>query len=492
MDRRQFLQFTGIAAAATSASGCTRLTPRYTRPERFVAQHEKLLLTGAKLIDTAAGKLLDQSCLLIANGKIAEVLTEKQAKSVTADRTLDLNGHYVIPGLINAHCHMSMPGGLRFGLGILLAYERQIERHAEECVKHGVTTVRDMFAVGDMAWELKNKIGRGEVLGPRMILASGIDIEDAYGDRAVLLRDERFYQTVEGPQNAIEAVKRAADGGADFIKVFQQRRLLLLPGPDLPTMDIKTLAAINEEAARLGMVTAMHHTGTRGLDRGIAAGITSFEHMVANAPVTEAQINHLLDNKITVVPTNSVAFALAYERKGDPNWGKGMLPEIAKWRSEVMPQLIREFCEPELIDSTIAYHRELSDPQSYESWHLVPWPDQKNFTAGAVVGYDNLLKLHEAGVTFGCGNDGGVPLIFPGALAFEMQLTEKIGLTPAAMLRAATVNNAKLIGMQDSLGAIGQGFIADLVVTEKDPLATTANLAKPSLVIQNGQPVYRA
>ncbi len=87
----------------------------------------------------------------------------------------------VTPGFINAHCHMSMPctvSGL--GQGLARSLTRQIERNAEECIKHGVTTVRDMAAISYWVHVLKNKISDGQVVGQRIITSFLLDVSNGY------------------------------------------------------------------------------------------------------------------------------------------------------------------------------------------------------------------------------------------------------------------------------------------------------------------------
>ena len=492
MNRRQFLQLSALLAAGAATDSCAHLTPRYSRPQKLTLHDERLLLNNASIVDVLQGQLIPDAAILIQGGRILEILKQGQGQTIRPDRELDLGGSYVLPGIINAHCHMCLSGGIGFGPGFLVAYKRQLERTAEECSKHGVTTVRDMLAVSDFLDELKAKIARGEITGPRIISCCGMDIKDSYGDRMTFFRKERFWQEVNNPDEGRRAVTGAVDDGAEFIKLFQQPRELFLPGKELPLMDLETVLAIREEAARHGKIVALHHSTVSGLTKALAAGVTSLEHMSTDTPVPEAEIRRLIDGNHVVVPTATVAFALSYERRGDPNWGKGFSLRIAQERVKVMPGLIREFCEPELVNSTLRFYRKLSDPDSFESWHLVPWPDPSVMNAASNVGSLNTKALYEAGVTFGCGNDGGVPLAFAGAMGVEMVLLEEQGLKTADLLKMATINNARLLQMDHEIGTVEKGKIADLAIFEKNPLATARNTLSAKMVFQAGQLVFRA
>ncbi len=492
MDRRQFLQLSAALALGTAAGSCARLTPRQTRPEPLTRPEESLLLTHCTVVDVVSGQALPDRAVLIQNHRIQQVFPPEAPRPAGVHRVLDLQGAFLMPGIINAHCHMTLPGGFGFGLGTLLAYTRQLERHAEECVKHGVTTVRDMLAVSDFLADLRQKIGHGEILGPRIHWSAAMDVDDGYTDRMIVyFKEKPFWYKVGTPQQGRRAVQQAVDRGADFIKLFQQPRELVMPGETVPVMDLATTAAIQEEAEKHGKYVALHHTTLDGLNMGLAAGVPSLEHMTTDQGIPEAAARKILDNRHTLVPTASVAFALAYARAGDPNWGKGFSVRIAQERPRYMPDLIEEFCEPELCASTQKYYHRLCDPASFERWHLLPWPDPTVMNAAANDGAVNIRELYRAGAIFGCGNDGGVPLIFPGAMYLEMQLLEEQEIKPADILRMATINNARLLRRESDLGTVEAGKLADLAVFVENPLETMKHLQKPEMVFLDGRLAYK-
>jgi imidazolonepropionase-like amidohydrolase len=441
-------------------------------------------LTNASIIDVSDGTVMDRTCIIVAGGKIAELLIKEQAVGVGADRTMDLAGAFLTPGLINAHCHMTLPGAISTRAGLLAAYRRQIERGATECVRHGVTTVRDMMAFAAPMRSLKRKIARGGFVAPRIVNCCALDVRKGYTRMTAMLSDDEFWQPADYPLEAREAIQDAHARGASFIKLFQQTRQLTYPGRKLKVMDERTIRAPCEEAGKLGMPIAMHHTGAEGLERGLAGPVTSLEHMAHDRMLSDDEAAAAKGRFF--VPTASVAFCLAYESADDPNWGRDPLPRMAEERKRIFPDLIREFSEPELVDGTLDLFNKLSNPAYFETKRMIPVPRVKAMTAAATTGRENMMKLRSAGAQFGCGNDGGVPLIFPGALAVEMTLMQESGFSPAEVLRAATLTNAKILGMDDKIGSIAAGKIADLAVFAKNPLEDARNANHPLLVLQNG------
>lgn len=479
-----------MLAVASTLDSCKSITSRYRKPEQLTKQNEKLLLTNINIIDVKNSIAIKNKNILIYNGHIEAILSKDKSFSITPDRVVNLQGHYAMPGLINAHCHITMPGGLGYDLKFLMSLKRQAERNAEECIKHGVTTVRDMFAPSDWLDDLREKINKQEIIGPRIQWCCAMDVRRGYLSIPGSFTKNKYWKYVSTPSQAIDAVKRSIDQGPDFIKLFQQRKQLFLPGKLLPMMDVKTIEAICNEANRHGKQVALHHTELFGLKNGLEGGIDSFEHMPCDKLVTDKEIEGLMNSKASIIPTASVPFGLAHERKGDPNWGKKNVLYIAEKRNQLMPGLLKTFCEPDVEKSSIKTFNKLRDPASFEKYHILPYIDPSYFTAGADMGAKNTIKLYHAGVTFGAGNDGGVPFCFPGALPLELSLLEEQGIKTVDLIKMVTYSNAKIMGLEHSIGTIENGKLADLIITEKNPLHTVQHLSSPSMVFKEGEILF--
>jgi len=490
MDRRDFLKLSAATAviASSSTTACTTLTKRYNSPAQPVSKNEKLLLKNAKLVDVEHGKLFNETRLLIADGKISGIL--KDDENVEPDKSLDLEGRYVIPGLINAHCHMTLPGAISISPSALFAYDRQVERNAEECIKHGVTTVRDMLAMGTKLDKLKEKISTGEVVGPEILTNCALYVKGGYGDKMVFWGKDKRIKRVDTPENAREAVKYAFDNGADFIKIFQQPHELMMPSPPLKTMDLKLVAAICDETSKAGKIVAMHQTEHQGYQKAVAGGVHSFEHVVRDYDLTDEEVLAFEKTGAMIIPTLSAAFGLAQKKNGDKYWGKGNMPWMVGVRDKILHRMLDQYLEPEFAAGSKMFLKKYADVSSFDRKHLIPWPDPANFTSAVVQGTSNIMKIYSTSVEFGLGNDGGVPFVFPGALALEMLLLQKAGIKPAAALKMATINNAKLFQMENRIGSIGEGKQADLAVFNKNPLESTKNVWQPHLVLKDGRVVF--
>ncbi|MEW5734271.1 MAG: amidohydrolase family protein [Thermodesulfobacteriota bacterium] len=453
---------------------------------------ERLLLRNANLVDVNRGTLFPQTALSMKDGRIEALLHESEARSVTGGAVLDLSGRYVIPGFINAHCHISLPGGFGLTLRVVTRYRRQIARNAERCIENGVTTVRDMMALGGFVGALKKDIVAGRIKGPRILTCTGVDVPRGYGRQIAAFPNPRIFRAAETPAQAVRAVNEALDAGADFIKIFAQKTEHFMPGRELPQMPLPAMAAACETAEKRGSYAALHQTALYGLAKGLAAGVRSFEHVPGDGLIPDADMARLLSSGATVVPTLTVPLSLGFEMPGDPSWGKGRTLEFANRRKEVLPGLLAEFCDPKLLPAARKLLAMLSVPENYVRYRRFKFFCPLTITAEAVWGVENLLALHRAGVPLGMGNDGGIPLIFPGALALEMALWEELGVPAPAVLKAATAGGARAAAMTDRIGSIAPGMIADLAVLPRNPLESVKNAGRPALVFQEGRLVHGA
>ncbi|MBU0991090.1 MAG: amidohydrolase family protein [Proteobacteria bacterium] len=503
MNRREFLKYSALLGLSTVSpflfTGCD--TSRYEKPLPLTTPDEKLLLANASILNVHTGTFFQETKLLIQNGKIAGIFHEND-NSITPDYTLDLKGAYILPGLINAHCHMTGPGGFPWpGGGSLLSYlGRQSERNAEECIKHGVTTVRDMLDLLALREPLEKNIAQKKVVGPRIINSFALEVDCGYLNGSLVFAglsptgvgNPNTVRVVNSPEEAIKAVKMAVDRGADFIKIAHQEKTLAKPLPNPREMSFDIAKAICDEANRQGLIVAIHHTDTNGLHKGLAAGVTTLEHMSCDRALTEYEIEEIINRQLYTIPTASVGYAIDWETNDDSGWDEGLRAECKKLRAELMPVLLPEYLERELVAPTLYTYKKYTNPDYFDSLEYLIGVNVDATDTILTHGLDNYIRLYEAGAKLGCGNDGGIPFISPGGLGLELYLGEVIGINQKDLIKMATINNAEIIGMENEIGSIEDGKIADLVIFEKNPLETLRHTFNPVYVFQNGELAFKA
>lgn len=500
MNRRDFLKYSALmtaAAASPALFACDAAggSPYYVKPQPLVLSGEKLLLTNGMIIDVVRGNIA-KGDLLLQNGRITDVFYGP-SNNIHADGTVDLQGAYVCPGLINAHCHMTLPCTVSgIGKGLLRTAVRQMARNAEECVKHGVTTVRDMAALGAQLHDLKADIASGRVVGPRIISSYALDVPLGYMTSMValfgLIDDPRYFAIVRNQRDAIQGVMRAAEENAGLVKIAHQAEPFadILPNPR--QMDLETTALICGEASKTGLPVALHHTDTEGLFKGMEAGVATFEHMVCDRALTQAELQRFKASGAMIIPTASVGYAISWETNlYNQGWDQGVKAQIVAARAKYLVDFAHEYCEAPIAAAIEQEYYNYCNPDYFDRRHLSITVNMDATDTILDIGVDNLLRYYDAGIPMGCGNDGGIPFDFPGAIGLEMAILERSGIDPMDILRMATLNNAKVLGMEADLGSIEAGKIADLAIFAKNPLDNFENAFRPVMVFQNGELAYR-
>ncbi len=344
----------------------------------------------------------------------------------------DLAGCTVIPGLIDAHVHMTLdpelrsPGEqLRTPQGRL---EEQMRARALAMVRAGITTARDL---GGGAWleiALRDRIARGELPGPRLLCA-GQPVTSPGGHCFFWGGEARSEREIE------RVVKRQTDHGADWIKVMATGGMLTR-GTRVreAQFDLDGLRAAVAAARARGREVAAHCHGTRGIALAAEAGVRTIEHC---------------------------------SWVGDAGFGSAFDPDVA----EVLAKA-GSFVSPTI---NAGWKRFLSGKGGK--------PSERAARMRAC-----FAGLRSAGVELIASTDAGIPNVahhrLPAALAVFAEIAE---LEPVEALRAATSNAARALGLEGRTGQLLPGYEADLLVVEGDPLHDLAALERPRLVVARGR-----
>jgi imidazolonepropionase-like amidohydrolase len=375
----------------------------------------------------------------------------------------DATGQYVIPGLWDMHVHTLLDGR---------------EWALSEYVRHGITTVRDMGGQFEAVDSLRRAIAAGRIVGPR-IFAAGPMIENADAMRGILAnathddsliaRHDRLLIT--NPAEATRAVDSLARLGVDMIK-----------GRDFA--DVPTYWAIANAARRVGRPFVGHPP----------PGVNPF----ALADSGQRSVEHwYYPNELTQLPAAEYdSLVAAYVKHGT-----AFVPTLRAWHQHrlTVDTLQRE------LDAVRADTR----PGSLRAALLRQWKTDldsrrteingKPATKAQLAGWDRALDglaqeighLAAAGVVILAGSD--IPFAtYPGE-AFQDELrylVREAGFTPAQALAAGTIAAARFVGVQDSLGTIAEGKIADLVLLDANPLTDIANVRRVAAVMRDGRWVW--
>jgi imidazolonepropionase-like amidohydrolase len=406
------------------------------------AAEQIVAIRAGKLVDVVAGKVLNDQTILVSNDRISAVGPTGSVTVPAGARTIDLSGATVLPGLVDAHVHLTGDPNLHGyrSLGVSDIRAALYGAHAAKTtLDAGFTTVRNVGASGFGDVALRDAINEGELEGPRMRVSGyAIGIKGGHCDNNLLPADFHYTENgvADGPWQARAKVREMAKYGADTIKVCASGGVLS-KGDEAGAqqLTLEEMKAIVEEAHKLGRRVAAHAHGASSIRDAILAGVDSVEH----ASLIDDEGIRLAREKGTyiVMDIYNDDFILQEGARA------GMLPESLE-KEKIVGQLQR----------------------------------------------DNFRKAFRAGVKMAFGTDAGV---YPhGDNARQFYYMVKYGMTPMQAIQAATINGADLLGWKDRIGSVTPGKYADLIAVGGDPLADPAELTRVKFVMKGGAVVKAA
>jgi imidazolonepropionase-like amidohydrolase len=405
---------------------------------------QDIYLQCGQLLDTKNGKLSNEVTIVVSGNKITKIENGFISGS-EEDQLVDLRDKTVLPGLIDMHVHIEGQSSPDRYLKRFTDNEADVALqstvYAERTLMAGFTTVRDLGGSG-VNIALRKAINKGIVKGPRIytsgksIATTGGHADPTNGYKLANMGDPGPMEgVVNSPEDGRKAVRQRYKEGADVIKITATGGVLsMAKSGSNPQFTVEEIKAITETANDYGMLTAAHAHGDLGMQRAIKGGIKTIEH---GSYMSEETMDLMKKYNVYMVPTISAGKKVVEKAKIP-----GYFPEVVAKKAIEVGDLIQE-------------------------------------TFG---------KAYKKGVPIGFGTDAGV---FPhGENAIEFHYMVEAGMPAAEAIKAATVTNAKLLGMRDSLGQIKGGFIADIIAVEDDPVKDVKTLQNVVFVMKEGK-VYK-
>jgi imidazolonepropionase-like amidohydrolase len=399
-----------------------------------------ILLHVGNLIDTNSGEISKAMTIRIVGNKISEV-TKGYANPKKDDEVINLKQSFVLPGFMDMHVHLAqeyVPKAER---------ESKIEPEyralfaanaASKTLMAGFTSVRNLGDGGMETISLREAIRKGLAIGPR-IFTSGktIATTGGHGDPTNGMPKDNYSPptpeegVIDSPEEAIKAVRQRYKDGTDGIKITATGGVLsVAKSGENPQFTNAELTAIIATANDYGLWTAAHAHGKEGMKRAVVAGINSIEH----GTYMDQEVMDLMKARGTYyVPTIMAGDWVAKKAK-IPNF----FPALVKPKAEkIGPQ----------IQSTFA-------------------------------------MAYKAGVKIAFGTDSGVSA--HGDNWQEFILMTDAGMSNKDALKSATIETAKLLRVEDKLGQIKPGMLADIIAVQNDPLQDISTVKNVSFVMKDG------
>lgn len=397
-------------------------------------------IKAGQLVDVVDGTIRSNQVIEIQGGKIVRVASGSDLPIPANAAVIDLSGQTVLPGLIDMHDHLT--GDSRFhgyeSLAISLPRETLYGvLNARKTLMAGFTSVRNVGARGYSDVALRDAIGDGEIVGPRM-RASGpaLGITGGHCDNNLLPfdYDATGEGVADGPWEVRAKVREIIKYGADVIK-FCATGGVLSKGDSVGGQQytLEEMKALVDEAHQHGRKVAAHAHGAEGIKAAIVAGVDSVEH------------SSLIDDE---------GIELAKEH------GTFLVMDIYN-----DTYILEHGAEVGMLEESLEKERQIGQLQR-----------------------DNFRKAFEAGARMAFGSDGGV---YPhGDNGKQFAYMVEYGMTPMEAIQAATVHAAELMGWPDTVGAIEAGRYADIIAVDGNPLQNVRLLENISFVMKGGT-VYK-
>lgn len=394
-----------------------------------------LWLTGGHVVDVTTGATQRDANVEVTGGRITRITADPPSSDA---RQIALGGRYLLPGLISVHTHLSVVYPFSAtdeaespGTTALRALAR-----AQDALQAGVTTIRCVHEQNRADLLVRTAAHQGWVVAPR-ILGAGRALSTTGGHGHGMA-----CSYADGYDGFLRAARAELAAGADHIKIFITGGIARQGESfDGAEMTVEEMRAVVRAASERGSYVVAHAGSAGAIRQALDAGVRSFEHAYQ---LDDAAVAEMARRQVFLTPTLCVTRC--------PEW--------------------------------MAEH------------HFTAWQIERAMEVGPA----HLASIRSA-VRGGIGADSGPGITFlagtdypPGeaiedtvVAVREMEFLTEAGLSPQHALRAGTIDAARLVRMADQLGAVEEGYLADLIVTDSDPAADIGALRAIRLVMQGGR-----
>lgn len=400
----------------------------------------KQAIKCGKLFDSQNGKVLEDKVVIIEDKTIYDVIDLREFAQEPDMEVIDLSDKFVTPGLTDLHVHSGMNGEGNDRMDLLHHTPAELTLYSLKNVQQdlyaGFTTLRDCGSQAFVSVALRNAINKGDFEGPRMFVSgyalgsTGGHADSHYAPGVTCSAEE--HPIIDGPDSARKAARFNLKNGADFLK-FMSTGGVMSKGTTLGAQQLcdDEIAAIIEIANLYGVHTATHAHGTKGIKAAVRAGVTTVEHgMILDEEAVELMLEHGTYLTPTIIAAERICV-------------KGPEMGLTPWMVEKANQAL-----------------------SHHEW-----------------GFRQCL---EKGVPITFGTDSATPYNYHGKQGYEFELLQRFGMDPHKALVAATMTNAKVLGVDKTQGSVEKGKVADLCAWSCDPMEDVKTMQNCLFVMKEG------
>ncbi len=399
------------------------------------------ILHCGRLVDVRSGEVLSEMSVIVDAATIQGV-EEGYLPGSGGDTIVDLRTHTCMPGLIDSHVHLTSEYSDQSDIETFrlnpadYAYRSVV--FAEKTLLAGFTAVRDLGGSGNVNVSLRTAIDSGLIAGPRVytsgrsLASTGGHADPTNGMRMDLVEEPTPGDgVVNGPEDALRAVRQRYQDGVDLIKITATGGVLSVASsgqnPQFTEDEIRAIVGIADD---YGFRVAAHAHGAEGIKRAVRAGVASIEH---GTYLDEEGIELMKEHGTYYVPTITAGWWVADQSRID-----GFFPEVVRAKAAEIGPLIQ----------------------------------------------DTFKRAYSSGVRIAFGTDTGVSAHGDNALEFRYMV--EAGMPAVDAIRAATLEAATLLGVDDRLGSVEAGALSDVIAVPEDPRDDITTMERVSFVMKDG------
>ena len=343
----------------------------------------------------------------------------------TENEVIEVNT--ITPGFFNCHVHILYPVGFdskkEFSLMEKIFYA---QKHCKEYLQSGVTFIRVVGTQENYDLQIKEAIQNKVIQGPHMYCA---------GKMICMTGGHGWQEGIEadGKDACLKAVRTQLKAGADLIKMMATGGVMTKGvEPGNAQFSVDEMKIMVEEAHKAGRKTATHAQGLQGIKNALYAGVDSIEH---GCFLDDECLELMKEQNTFLVPTLCAPQCII---------DKGVENGVAKYA----------------VDKTL----------KVKDAHV-----------------ESVKKAYDKGIQIALGTDAGTPFNYHSNTAYEMELLSKLNISNMDILKIATYNSARCVGVEKDYGSIEVGKQADIVCLNENPLDDISNVRKINRVIQSGK-----
>ncbi len=398
-----------------------------------------------KIIDTEKGIIKEKQTLVVNGNKITKVFDGYILPRDKTSKTIDLKDKVVLPGLIDMHVHIESEHSPKTRLNRYIKNEADIAFNsvgfAKTTLLKGFTTVRDLGGTG-VNIAIRKAINAGKIPGPRVFTAgkalatTGGHADPTNGSSRRLIGNPGPKEgVVNSVEDAKKAVRQRYKNGADCIKITATGGVLsVAKSGDNPQFTVEEIKAICDMAKDYGMHVAAHAHGDEGMQRAIIGGVKTIEHGT-----------YMSDKTMELMKKHN-----AY-----------LVPTITAGKEVEEKAKVKDFYPAIVVPKALAVGPQIQG---------------------------TFAKAYKKGVGIAFGTDAGV--FKHGNNAKEFGYMVEAGMPAMEAIQSATITNAKILKMENEIGQLKKGFLADIVAVNEDPTKNINTMENVVFVMKNGK-VYK-